>query len=181
MAMADMKEDELEEKDVEELKQSEPENGSEAAPEEAAESGGDESEEGSGDDSEEEPGEGSEESEDGDSGAEDSRYAFPEAAVVRVMKRHLDKEKMVKKEVKVAMNQWLEKACANIAKEMNKVPYVMVTLNEFKQGVKVYDSLEEFDMEKQRVLAHMEAIKKDIERLEKDLGKLHFNPDGVRN
>ena len=112
---------------------------------------------------------------------EDSRYAFPEAAVVRVMKRHLDKEKMIKKEVKVAMNQWLEKACTNIAKEMNKVPYVMVTLNEFRQGVKVYESLEEFDMEKQRILAHMEAIKKDIERLEKDLGKLTFNVDGVRN
>ena len=112
---------------------------------------------------------------------EESKYAFPEAAVVRVMKRHLDREKMVKKEVKIAMNQWLEKACINIAKEMNKVPYVMVTLNEFRQGVKMYDSLEEFDMEKQRILAHMEAIKKDIERLEKDLGKLVFNPDGVRN
>ncbi len=111
---------------------------------------------------------------------EESKYAFPEAAVVRVMKRHLDKEKMVKKEVKIAMNQWLEKACINIAKEMNKVPYVMVTLNEFRLGVKVYDSLEEFDMEKQRILAHMEAIKKDIERLERDLGKLTFNPDGVR-
>jgi len=111
---------------------------------------------------------------------EESRYAFPEAAVVRVMKKHLDREKMVKKEVKIAMNQWLEKACMNIAKEMNKVPYVMVTLNEFRQGVKMYDSLEEFDMEKQRILAHMEAIKKDIERLEKDLGKLVFNPDGVR-
>jgi histone H3/H4 len=121
------------------------------------------------------------EAEEASSPEEESRYAFPEAAVVRVMKRHLDREKMVKKEVKIAMNQWLEKACANIAKEMNKVPYVMVTLNEFRQGVKVYDSLEEFDMEKQRILAHMEAIKKDIERLERDLGKLHFNPDGVRN
>jgi len=135
-------------------------------PGEAAESAGEEPSE-----------EGSEEA----SSEEDSRYAFPEAAVVRVMKRHLDKEKMIKKEVKVAMNQWLEKACTNIAKEMNKVPYVMVTLNEFRQGVKVYESLEEFDMEKQRILAHMEAIKKDIERLEKDLGKLTFNVDGVRN
>jgi len=128
--------------------------------------------------SSEEPSEGA--AEEISSPEEESRYAFPEAAVVRVMKRHLDREKMIKKEVKIAMNQWLEKSCANIAKEMNKVPYVMVTLNEFKQGVKVYDSLEEFDMEKQRILAHMEAIKKDIERLERDLGKLTFNPDGVR-
>jgi len=126
----------------------------------------------------EEPSEGV--TEEASSPEEESRYAFPEAAVVRVMKKHLDREKMIKKEVKIAMNQWLEKACMNIAKEMNKVPYVMVTLNEFKQGVKVYDSLEEFDMEKQRILAHMEAIKKDIERLERDLGKLTFNPDGVR-
>ena len=130
-------------------------------------------------DAPEEGGEGA--AEEASSPEEESRYAFPEAAVVRVMKRNLDKEKMIKKEVKIAMNQWLEKACTNIAKEMNKVPYVMVTLNEFRQGVKVYDSLEEFDMEKQRILAHMEAIKKDIERLERDLGKLVFNPDGVRN
>ena len=120
------------------------------------------------------------ETEEASSPEEESKYAFPEAAVVRVMKKHLDREKMIKKEVKIAMNQWLEKACANIAKEMNKVPYVMVTLNEFKQGIKVYESLEEFDMEKQRILAHLEAIKKDIERLERDLGKLTFNPDGVR-
>jgi histone H3/H4 len=135
-------------------------------------------EEASGEESPEEGGEGA--AEEASSPEEESRYAFPEAAVVRVMKKHLDKEKMIKKEVKIAMNQWLEKACMNIAKEMNKVPYVMVTLNEFRQGVKMYDSLEEFDMEKQRILAHMEAIKKDIERLEKDLGKLVFNPDGVR-
>ncbi len=128
-----------------------------------------------------EPAEGGEAAEEISSPEEESKYAFPEAAVVRVMKRYLDKEKMVKKEVKIAMNQWLEKAAMNIAKEMNKVPYVMVTLNEFRQGVKMYDSLEEFDMEKQRILAHMEAIKKDIERLERDLGKLVFNPDGVRN
>ncbi|MEM5812626.1 MAG: hypothetical protein QW286_02805 [Candidatus Aenigmatarchaeota archaeon] len=112
---------------------------------------------------------------------EESKYAFPEAAVVRLMKKHLDKEKMIKKEVKIAMNQWLEKVCSNVVREMNKFPYVMVTLNEFKQGIKVYESLEEFDMEKQRILAHLEAIKKDIERLERDLGKLTFNPDGVRN
>jgi len=112
---------------------------------EASESSGEPSD---GQGSPEEAGEGS--AEEASSPEEESRYAFPEAAVVRVMKRHLDREKMIKKEVKIAMNQWLEKACANIAKEMNKVPYVMVTLNEFKQGVKVYESLEEFDMEKQR-------------------------------
>ena len=98
--------------------------------------------------------------------------AFPEAAVVRVMKKHMDKEKMIKKEVKVSMNKWLEQICAQVSKNMNNYPYVMMTLSEFRQGKKIYDTLEEFDSEKQRILSHFDAIKRDIERLEKDLGKV---------
>jgi histone H3/H4 len=99
------------------------------------------------------------------------RLAFPEACIVRIMKRHMDKEKMIKKEVKVAMNKWLEKLCSNVAKTMNTFPYVMMTKSEFNRGIKVYETLEEFEKEKQRILAHMNAMKKDIEMLEKDLGK----------
>lgn len=99
------------------------------------------------------------------------RLAFPEACIVRIMKGHMDKEKMIKKEVKVAMNKWLEKLCSNVAKTMNTFPYVMMTKSEFSRGIKVYETLEEFEKEKQRILAHMDAMKKDIERLERDLGK----------
>lgn len=100
-----------------------------------------------------------------------SRLAFPEACIVRIMKRHMDKEKMIKKEVKVAMNKWLEKLVTNVAKNMNSFPYVMMTKSEFNRGIKVYETLEEFEKEKQRILSHMDAMKKDIERLERDLGK----------
>jgi histone H3/H4 len=99
------------------------------------------------------------------------RLSFPEACIVRIMKRHMDKEKMIKKEVKVAMNKWLEKLCSNVAKTMNQFPYVMMTKSEFSRGIRVYETLEEFEKEKQRILAHMDAMKKDIERLERDLGK----------
>ncbi len=98
--------------------------------------------------------------------------AFPEAAVVRIMRKHMDKEKMIKKEVKLGMNKWLEQMCSNVARGMNQYPYVMMTLSEFRQGKKIYDTLEEFDKEKQRILAHLDAMKKDIERLERDLGKV---------
>jgi histone H3/H4 len=98
--------------------------------------------------------------------------AFPEAAVVRVMKKHMDKEKMIKKEVKVNMNKWLEQMCAQVSRNMNQYPYVMMTLSEFRQGKRIYDTLEEFDSEKKRILSHLDAIKKDIERLERDLGKV---------
>ena len=99
------------------------------------------------------------------------KLAFPEAAVVRVMRNHLDKEKMIKKEVKIAMNKWLEKICAEATKRMNRIPYTVVSMNEFKEGIKVYETLEEFEKEKKRILAHLEAMKQDIYRLERDLGK----------
>ncbi len=104
-------------------------------------------------------------------GKNEEKLAFPEAAVVRVMRRYLDKEKMIKKEVKIAMNKWLEKMCAEVTKRMNKVPYSTVSMNEFKEGIEVYERLEDFEKEKERILAHLNAMKKDIERLERDLGK----------
>jgi len=99
------------------------------------------------------------------------RLAFPEAAVVRVMKRFLDKEKMIKKETKIMMNKWLESMCADVSKTMNNFPYVMMTKSEFREGTRVYDHLKNFDKEKQRILSHLDAMKKDIEKLERDLGK----------
>jgi hypothetical protein len=98
--------------------------------------------------------------------------AFPEAAIVRVMKRNMDDEKMIRKEVKIEMNRWLEKMCAQVSTRMNRFPYIMMNLNEFFQGIKVYESLEEFKSEKDRILSHIDAIKKDIEKLERDLGKV---------
>jgi hypothetical protein len=100
------------------------------------------------------------------------KLAFPQAAIVRLMKHHMDKEKMIKRDVKIAMNRWLEKMCTRVAREMNKFPYVMMNLHEFKESIRVYEDLENFDKEKMRILAHMDAIKRDIQRLERDLGKV---------
>lgn len=99
------------------------------------------------------------------------RLPFPTAAVVRIMKANMDPEKMIRKDVKVAMNKWLGGMCARVSREMNRFPYVMMHLNELNEGKRIYEDMEAFDKEKQRILAHMEAIKKDIERLERDLGK----------
>jgi len=113
-----------------------------------------------------------EKAEEGQESKERSDLAFPEAAVVRIMKKHLDPEKMIKKDVKVAMNKWLEKMCATATRQMNKFPYVMMNINEFKEGIKIFETLAEFEKEKSRILAHMDAIKQDIGKLERDLGKV---------
>jgi len=102
---------------------------------------------------------------------EEAKLPFPTAAVVRIMKANMDREKMVRKEVKVEMNKWLGKLCAKVAREMNSFPYVMMGLNEFKEGKRVFEDLENYEKDKRRILAHFEAIKHDIEKLERDLGK----------
>ncbi len=99
------------------------------------------------------------------------KLPFPTAAVVRIMKANMDSEKMIRKDVKVAMNKWLGEMCGRVSKEMNKFPYVMMHLNELNEGKRIYEDMDSFDREKQRILAHMDAMKKDIERLERDLGK----------
>ena len=99
------------------------------------------------------------------------KLPFPTAAVVRIMKANMDGEKMIRKDVKVAMNKWLGNMCGRVSREMNKFPYVMMHLNELNEGKRIYEDMESFDKEKQRILAHMDAMKKDIERLERDLGK----------
>ena len=95
---------------------------------------------------------------------------FPNAAVVRLMKANLDKDKMVKKEAKLAMNKWLGELCAKVARVMNKNPYVMMGQYEFIQAKRVFDDLEAFSREKERILAHLEAIVHDIDKLKRDLG-----------
>ncbi len=112
-----------------------------------------------------------EESEDDISEEEEEKLPFPNAAIVRIMKSQMDGEKMLKKEVKLAMNRWLGNLCASVSKEMNRFPYVMMHLHEFQKATEMYTSMENFQKEKERILAHMDAIKKDIHRLERDLGK----------
>jgi hypothetical protein len=102
---------------------------------------------------------------------EEAKLPFPVSTVVRLMRQHMSDDKMIRKEVKIAMNKWLGNLCATVSREMNKFPYVMMGLNEFKEGTKVFESLEAFYKEKERILAHLEAIKRDIEKLEWDLGK----------
>ncbi len=102
---------------------------------------------------------------------EEEKLPFPTAAVVRLMRANLDKEKIIKKEVKVAMNKWLGRLCESVAREMNKANYVTMSRYDFERAIEIYEKVERFNDEKRRILAHLEAIKKDIERLEKDLGK----------
>lgn len=100
------------------------------------------------------------------------KLPFPTACIVRLMRAHLDKEKIIKKDVKIGMNKWLGDLVSRVSKDLNKIPYTTLHLHEFRDAIKLYLELENFDKEKERILAHLEAIKQDIKRLERDLGKV---------
>ena len=102
---------------------------------------------------------------------EAEKLPFPNAAIVRLMKSQMDSDKMIKKEVKIAMNKWLGNLAASVSRQMNNFPYVMMNLFEFQKATEHYTNMEAFQKEKDRILSHMDTIKKDIERLERDLGK----------
>jgi len=99
------------------------------------------------------------------------KLPFPTAPIVRLMKKNLDKDKLIKKEVKDGMNKWLGEMCEKITKEMNEKPYTTVDLNTFKEAIKIYEDIEEMGKEKNRIVANLEKIKHDCDSLIRDLDR----------
>lgn len=96
---------------------------------------------------------------------------FPTAPIVRMMKKNLDKDKLIKKQVKDEMNKWLAEICTKVTKKMNEKPYTTVDLTTFNDSVKIYNSLEDMEKEKERIVVSLEKIKQDCDALIRDLNK----------
>jgi len=97
--------------------------------------------------------------------------SFPMAPIVRLMKKNLDKEKLIKKSVKEEMNKWLAEMCEKVTKKMNEAPYASVDLHTFKDAVKVYNDVEGMEKDKQRIIVSLEKIKQDRDALIRDLDR----------
>ena len=96
---------------------------------------------------------------------------FPMAPIVRLMRKHLDKDKIIKKRVKENMNRWLGKMCEKVTKKINEKPYTTVDFHTFKEAIQVYNDVEEMEKEKERILASLEKIKHDCNALIRDLDR----------
>ena len=51
---------------------------------------------------------------------DDEKLPFAKAEVVRLMKQHLDDDKMIRERVKVEMNKFLGDVLANVCKQLNE-------------------------------------------------------------
>lgn len=101
--------------------------------------------------------------------AEEQKMAFPTAAVVREIKKYVDKDKMVRKEVKVAMNKFLAEVVKDVSVAMNKFPYSVIDYRMFQDAVKPYKQVKDLKGEKKRLVAHLDAVIEDCASIKRDL------------
>lgn len=103
--------------------------------------------------------------------AEDDKLnlVFPTATIVREMKKHVDSGKMIKKEVKIAMNQFLGDIVKDVTKKMNEYPYAMLDYRMFKEASKPYRKAKEIQKEKNRMDKHLDVIIEDCVSIKRDL------------
>ena len=101
--------------------------------------------------------------------AEEQKMAFPTAAVVREIKKYVDKDKMVRREVKVAMNQFLAEVVKDVSVAMNKFPYSVIDYRMFQDAVKPYKQVKDLKGEKKRLVAHLDAVIEDCASIKRDL------------
>ena len=111
---------------------------------------------------------------------DEEKLPFAKAEVVRLMKQHLDDDKMIRERVKVEMNKFLGDVLANVCKQLNDYPYSTVEYEMLKESTYPYTNIERINEEKIRILKHLDAIKADCDALSMDVKatlKINDKPD----
>ena len=97
------------------------------------------------------------------------KLPFAKAEVVKLMKRNLDDDKMIREQVKVEMNKFLGRILENVCAQLNEYPYTTVDYVMLKECIYPYNNIERINQEKERILLHLEAIKADCDALSMDV------------
>ncbi|MFC2174271.1 hypothetical protein ACFLQ2_00170 [archaeon] len=108
---------------------------------------------------------------------EDESLAFANAQVVRVMRANVAQDKMIKSAVKKEMNLFLEQVCGDVSKRMDKFPYAMIDRRMFDEATEAYRTMDKVVEEKKRIIAHLEAIKEDCNKLIRDVDETFKSDD----
>ena len=106
-----------------------------------------------------------EESEDGES------LPFAKAEVVRLMKKNLSRDKLIRERVKVEMNWFLGEVLEKVCEQLNEYPYTTIEYEMLTESIYPYKNIERINEEKRRILMHLDAIKADCDALSMDVKK----------
>src|SRR3989344_1566443 len=82
----------------------------------------------------------------------EAKLPFPNAAVVRVMREVIDRDKIISNRVKIEMNKWLAETCKDVARELNKGPYAKIEGDDFANAIVKYKLFESVDEQKQKIM-----------------------------
>ncbi|WP_458455278.1 hypothetical protein [Methanobrevibacter sp.] len=102
---------------------------------------------------------------------EKEKLPFAKNEVVKLMKRNLDSDKMIRDQVKVEMNKFLYSILVNVCKQLNDYPYTTIEYEMFKECIYPYTNIERINQEKEMILLHLDAIKADCDALSMDVRK----------
>ena len=100
----------------------------------------------------------------------EKKFAFPMAAVVRLMREELDSDKIIRRRVKEEMNLWLEKICRKVTRVMNQSEYT-VEIDDFRTAIEPYELIDDVEQERKRIIATLEKIKQDCDSLIRDVNR----------
>ncbi len=108
--------------------------------------------------------------------AEAADLPLPNATIVRLMKNTLSEDKMIKKEVKVAMNKFLGEVLEDVTKRLDEFPYATIDYSMFREAVKPYKQAKEIQEEKLRMMKHLDVIISDCRSVQRDLERKLESP-----
>jgi len=99
------------------------------------------------------------------------KFPLPMGTIVRLMRTHLDKDKMISRKVKEEMNLFLGKMIEDLSTKLNDSPYVTVDEVMFREAVKPYENMKAVELEKKRIIKTLEKIKADCDVLIEEVNR----------
>lgn len=109
----------------------------------------------------------------------DLPFAYNE--VVRLMKNELDDDKMVRERVKIEMNKFLGDVLVKVCRQLNEYSYSTITYDMLKECLYPYESIDRINQERERIITHLEAIKRDCDILIADAERTLRKNEGDEN
>ncbi|UCD03978.1 MAG: hypothetical protein JSW73_05610 [Candidatus Woesearchaeota archaeon] len=100
---------------------------------------------------------------------DDDTLPFPNARVVKIMRKTIGTDKQIRSSVKKEMNLWLGDLLKRISKEMGNTQYGSVSLADFKRATKPYDQIEDILKDEERLLLSLEKIRMDSDHVIREM------------
>lgn len=100
-----------------------------------------------------------EEVEEGGKEVDQKDLPFPKATIVNMLRKHLSQGKQIKGQVKDEMNIWLGKMVERVAKKMDGHPYSYVDGGMLREAVESYETVQDIEKEKERIITQLDSIK----------------------